>query len=275
MTAITAQGFASEHRNGLVVAVVGHLLLLAALSTSLVLLPRVPATRLAIEAVIVDASAIKRATEADRRKTEQAAQRRREESALQQRQEKERKAADQRRKQEQTEAERQRQVQQRKQAEERAAAEQQRKQAEATAAAEAKARAEQQRIEAEARAAAEAERREQQRRQAELIATMEAEEALLAARDSGELAEYLALIQQQVTRNWVRPASARNDLQCEVVVKQLPGGDVTSANVVSCNGDEVVRRSVENAVMKSSPLPMPANRALFERNLRFIFKPEQ
>jgi len=28
-------------------------------------------------------------------------------------------------------------------------------------------------------------------------------------------------------------------------------------------------------VLRASPLPMPANQALFDRNLRFVFKPQE
>ena len=104
---------------------------------------------------------------------------------------------------------------------------------------------------------------------------MAAEEALFSARQSGELDRYVALIQQRVQRNWVRPPSAVSGLVCEVVVVQLPNGDVIDVRTEKCNGDDVARRSVENAVRRSSPLPLPDNRALFERNLRFTFRPQE
>jgi colicin import membrane protein len=103
---------------------------------------------------------------------------------------------------------------------------------------------------------------------------MQEEEALLAARESGEMSRYLALIQQRVERNWVRPASAAAGLECEVAVVQLPNGDVIDVRTVRCNGDDTVRRSIENAVRRSSPLPLPGNRVLFDRNLSFTFRPE-
>jgi colicin import membrane protein len=56
---------------------------------------------------------------------------------------------------------------------------------------------------------------------------------------------------------------------------QLPSGDVMSAQVASCNGDDAVRRSIERAVMQASPLPKPPNPALFERNLRVTFRPDE
>jgi colicin import membrane protein len=58
-----------------------------------------------------------------------------------------------------------------------------------------------------------------------------------------------------------------------VLVTQIPGGDVVNVRVTECNGDAAVVRSIEAAVMRSSPLPGPPNPALFERNLRFEFRP--
>jgi colicin import membrane protein len=58
-------------------------------------------------------------------------------------------------------------------------------------------------------------------------------------------------------------------------VTQIPGGTVAAVRMGACNGDEAVRRSIEAAVLRASPLPLPADPRLFERNLRFSFKPEQ
>ena len=71
----------------------------------------------------------------------------------------------------------------------------------------------------------------------------------------------------------MQPASAVPGVECQVSVQQLPNGEVISARVTQCNGDELVRRSVENAVLAASPLPLPDDRVLFDRNLRFTFRP--
>jgi colicin import membrane protein len=104
---------------------------------------------------------------------------------------------------------------------------------------------------------------------------LEEEERLLAAADSGALADYVAVIRQKVERNWVRPPGAQAGLECEVLVTQIPGGQVTAVQMGRCNADDAVRRSIEVAVLKASPLPPPDDPTLFERNLRFTFKPEQ
>jgi colicin import membrane protein len=111
--------------------------------------------------------------------------------------------------------------------------------------------------------------------QAELDRQLAEEDELLAAADSGALAEYVALIRQKVERNWVRPPGAAAGLECELYVTQIPGGQVTGVRIGNCPADDAVRRSIEAAVLRASPLPMPANQALFERNLRFVFKPEE
>jgi colicin import membrane protein len=129
-----------------------------------------------------------------------------------------------------------------------------------------------QKAEAQRQAAEEKRRRTEQ---AELDRMLAEEDALLAAADSGALAEYVALIRQKVERNWVRPPGAAAGLECELHVTQIPGGQVTGVRIGNCPADEAVRRSIEAAVLRASPLPMPANQALFERNLRFVFKPEE
>ncbi len=130
---------------------------------------------------------------------------------------------------------------------------------------------ERQRVENE-RKRREAEEAERQRR---LQAELDAEEARLEAMRSGELARYIFAIQQKIQRNWIQPPSAHPGIECVVNVRQLPGGEVVSVQFASCNGDDAVRRSIEAAIFKASPLPEPANPALFERNLRITVKPEQ
>lgn len=102
-----------------------------------------------------------------------------------------------------------------------------------------------------------------------------AEEKRLLAMNSGAMARYSFALQQKIKRNWVPPASAQPGIECVIDVRQLPGGDVISAMVGRCNGDAAVRRSIEAAVHKASPLPAPENPGLFQRDLRIVFKPEE
>jgi colicin import membrane protein len=131
------------------------------------------------------------------------------------------------------------------------------------------------RMEEERKQREENERLRREAEQAQLQVQIDAENARLEARNSNDMLAYIFAIQQKVRRNWVAPASAPADLECEVQVRQQASGDVTSAKVTRCNGDAAVVRSIEAAVMKASPLPRPSNNLLFDTNLRFIFKPEQ
>jgi colicin import membrane protein len=118
----------------------------------------------------------------------------------------------------------------------------------------------------------EAEEAERQRLRDREIAE---EQARIDAMNSGALARYQYAIQQRIQRHWVEPPSARPGLECEINVRQLPGGEVVGASIGRCNGDDAVKRSIEAAVFKASPLPEPEDPTLFDRNLRIIFKPEQ
>lgn len=139
--------------------------------------------------------------------------------------------------------------------------------------------AERKREEEVARQRAENERKrleaEEAERKRRLASELAEESRRLEAMESGEMARYLYAIQQKIRRNWVQPASAHAGIECVALVRQLPGGEVVGVQIDRCNGDAAVQRSIEAAIYKASPLPQPANAALFDRNLRITVKPEQ
>ena len=83
--------------------------------------------------------------------------------------------------------------------------------------------------------------------------------------------KYVALIQQKVFSNWISPPSTPDNLNCTVLVTQVPGGTVTNVQIPSCNGDDAVVQSIITAVYKSSPLPNPPDPSLFDRSVKFTF----
>lgn len=190
------------------------------------------------------------------------------------------------RKEREAEKKRQKEVQKERQAEEkRIASERAEKKRELERLRAEQASLEQKRIAEEKRLAdAAAERQqleEKRRRDAEAAARrteFEAEQRRMEAANQKRLASlrgvYIAAIQNQVERNWIRPASARPGLSCKVVVNQIPGGEVINVTVTQCTGDDVFRRSIETAVYKASPLPRPSDPALFDREIVFTFKPK-
>jgi colicin import membrane protein len=140
---------------------------------------------------------------------------------------------------------------------------------------------ERKRVEAERRREAEIERQrlENERLRAEAEAARQAEidaesNRLDAMQANAEMA-YMFAIQQRISRNWVKPPTATAGLECVVNIRQLPGGDVVSVNIGACNGDQVVRRSIETAVHRASPLPAPADPSVFDRDIRLTFRPEE
>jgi colicin import membrane protein len=130
-------------------------------------------------------------------------------------------------------------------------------------------REEQERLAREAEAA-----RQQAQLEAELQNAMAAEEERRRAEEAGLLDEYRRLIQSRIEQAWIRPASAGPGLECQVNVIQIPSGDVIDVRVGRCNGDPAVVRSIEQAVLRASPLPQPPTPALFSRSLELIFEPD-
>ncbi len=134
-------------------------------------------------------------------------------------------------------------------------------------------------IEAERAREAEIERQrlENERLRAEAeaarLAEIDAESNRLDAMAASAEAVYIFAIQQKISRNWVRPPTAVAGIECVVNIRQLPGGEVVSVSIGACNADSTVRRSIEAAVYKASPLPAPADPSVFDRNLRLEFRP--
>ena len=98
----------------------------------------------------------------------------------------------------------------------------------------------------------------------------------MEAERSGVMDEYIRQIQDKIARNWNQPLSAKPGLECVIRVVQLPTGDVADAKVdnAHCNADDAVKRSIEAAVQRASPLPKPPSQAVFDRNLVVTFRPD-
>ena len=251
-----------EHAGPFVLSVLLHATVIGLLAVGFLnLRPKpTPKPQLALEATVVDEDAVAR----EMRKLEDDEQRRE-----QQKREDERRAEELRR---EREAEEQKLDEIKKQRAQEEEAEQQRAKAAEAAA--------KQKKEQEAKAAAEKKRkadeaRLKREREAELKRRLAEEERRDAAVSAGLLEQYIAQIQQRVQRAWIRPPTARPGINCVVHVTQVPGGEVVGVRVGECNGDEYVRQSIEAAVLKASPLPKPPDPALFERNLRLEFKPDE
>jgi len=113
----------------------------------------------------------------------------------------------------------------------------------------------------------------QQRKEADLRAKLQAEENQRSSNTQRE-AYKLALL-TKVKRNWIRPAGSEKITECWVEVLQGAGGIILDVTFDACKGSTgAYRSSIENAVYKAEPLPKPGDPSLFERELKFNFKPE-
>lgn len=91
--------------------------------------------------------------------------------------------------------------------------------------------------------------------------------------DPGLVEKYKAAIQQAVSSQWTKPDSVQPGTRCKVVIRQLPGGSVTSAEVQpGCAMDQIAQDYLERAVLKAEPLPYRGFEDVFNRTLIFTFE---
>jgi len=115
----------------------------------------------------------------------------------------------------------------------------------------------------------------QERELRELIARQQADAARAqAAARTKALNEYIARIQAKVKSNWILPQDIQGNPEAVFDVVQLPTGEVLSIRVAKSSGNPAYDAAVERAILKSSPLPLPASRELFSRELKLTFRPQ-
>ena len=84
--------------------------------------------------------------------------------------------------------------------------------------------------------------------------------------------KYILTIKAKIENNWLIPHNTNHDRICTVVVNQLPSGKVTSVKIHDCKGDTIYLDSLENAIWKSSPLPIAPDIEVFQENLVLQFE---
>ena len=166
-----------------------------------------------------------------------------------------------------------------------AEAEAARKAAERKAAA-AKKRKEAEAQEAERKRQEAAEQRERDLREREVVDrqrfadALAAEEAALQDTAYANAAQsYISVISERIERNWSRPPSARNGMECELLIRLVPTGRVINVDVVRSSGNTLFDRSAVQAVNRAEQFPEVQQMApeVFERyyrELKLIFRPQ-
>lgn len=92
----------------------------------------------------------------------------------------------------------------------------------------------------------------------------------------GEINKYKALILQAISQQWIIPTQANKKLYCELLIRVAPGGMVLDVQITKTSGDPSLDSSARSAVLKASPLPVPADSTAFEafRQFELKVKPE-
>jgi colicin import membrane protein len=87
--------------------------------------------------------------------------------------------------------------------------------------------------------------------------------------------EYKARIQNKITRNIVMPPGVPDSALAVFRVTLLPGGAVLSAEKKKSSGNAAYDNAVERGILKSDPLPLPPDAAMFKdfRILELKFQP--
>ena len=123
---------------------------------------------------------------------------------------------------------------------------------------------------------AQLEKEEKERQEKIAEQKRKAEQQKRAAYVQSEVAKYTGLIKNQIIRNWTLPVSYQKGMKCKVLVRLIPSGEVISVRIIQPSGNAAFDSSVEQAVYKASPLPVPkADTGLFDhfREVEFVFDP--
>lgn len=115
----------------------------------------------------------------------------------------------------------------------------------------------------------------QEKREQALREQLAAEEKAEEERElQGVRLRYIDSIAAVVKANWRRPPVLAEDASCQVVVTQIPGGEIIGYRVSRCSGGAAFQQSVETALGKTSHLPEPPDPRVFDRQVRFTFTPK-
>lgn len=80
-------------------------------------------------------------------------------------------------------------------------------------------------------------------------------------------------IAAKVKGNIVVPPGVSGNPQAEFDISLLPDGSVLAAKLRKSSGNQALDAAIERAIHKSSPLPLPDDKSVFQRELRSIFRP--
>jgi colicin import membrane protein len=110
------------------------------------------------------------------------------------------------------------------------------------------------------------------------------EQMLAKAREKANTDSATAQINAQATEAWISAISLRvashlsmdippGSPQPKFIIELLPTGEVGAVHLQTTSGNKALDDAMERAIENSSPLPKPTRPEVFDRNLKFVFKP--
>jgi len=95
-------------------------------------------------------------------------------------------------------------------------------------------------------------------------------QALEDEENASKLEQIYSLIRTDVQNNWRIPPTARSGMQCVMLIRLLPSGEVQTVQITQSSGDKAFDRAAEDAVYRASPLPVSLSSAgrLFNSTFR-------
>lgn len=115
----------------------------------------------------------------------------------------------------------------------------------------------------------------QQAMMSEQKSLSKADSQIQSTAQQGEIDKYKAQILSLVQSNW-RIDRVNDKLKCIYTISLAPDGSVLSVSLVKSSGDDNLDQSARQAIMQSSPLPVPHNPAEFDhfRQLVLTLSPQ-
>jgi colicin import membrane protein len=87
-------------------------------------------------------------------------------------------------------------------------------------------------------------------------------------------AQWADRIRAKIRSNIVLPPELAGNPEAVFDVELLPTGEVLAAKLRRSSGSRTYDEAVERAILKSSPLPLPERREVFEARLELRFRPK-
>ena len=117
----------------------------------------------------------------------------------------------------------------------------------------------------------ETERTQRNNANADLQQRLEAETRRIASNRGMDA--YQNAIRTKIRGNLLKPPGLTGNPEAVFMVEQLPSGEVIRVRLVRSSGIPALDEAIERSIHRSSPLPLPEQRELFQREIALTFRP--